>query len=200
MELIKEAKRLQQLAGINEINVNKPFSGTIKSSEDVEKYLNYLNSKGFVEEPISEENINKIVDEYNTVNVLSFNIINDGFDDDEDNEYLPLPISLGNLRYINGGLDMSFTKITSLPDNLTVEGELYLYLPQSNMTSLPDNLKVNSNLNLYDTKITSIPNNLKVNGNLNLSQTSLSEKYSKEEIRKMIEDKGGSVKGYIYTQ
>jgi hypothetical protein len=181
---------------INEITVNKPFSGTIKSSEDVEKYLNYLNSKGFVEEPISEENINKIVDWYNTVNVLNFNIINDGFDDDEDNEYLPLPTSLGNLRYINGGLNIYYSKITSLPDNLTIGGELSLI--QSNITSLPDNLKVNGNLILYDINITSIPNNLKVDGNLELRQMPLSEMYNREEIRKMIEDKGGSIKGYIY--
>jgi hypothetical protein len=96
------------------------------------------------------------------------------------------PTLPNNLTKVGGDLSLFGSKITSLPDNLTVEGELYLYLPQSNMTSLPDNLKVNSNLNLYDTKITSIPNNLKVNGNLNLSQTSLSEKYSKEEIRKIL--------------
>ena len=53
-------------------------------------------------------------------------------------------------------------------------------------------------LNLNDTPIQSLPNNLEVKGGLNLSNTPLSEKYTKEEIRKIIEDKGGFIEGDIY--
>jgi hypothetical protein len=43
-----------------------------------------------------------------------------------------------------------------------------------------------------------LPNNLKIGYNLYLINTPLSKKYSKEEIRKIIEDKGGSVGMNIY--
>jgi len=50
-----------------------------------------------------------------------------------------------------GDLDLSNTKITSLPDNLKVGGSLYLSdIP---ITSLPDNLKVGGNLDLRNTKV-----------------------------------------------
>ena len=75
-----------------------------------------------------------------------------------------------------GNLDLSYTPITSLPDNLTVKG----------------------GLNLSYTPITSLPNNLTVGKSLFLHNTPLSKKYSKDEIRKMIEDKGGSVSRDIY--
>jgi len=38
-----------------------------------------------------------------------------------------------------------------------------------------------------------------VGGSLFLVKTSLAEKYSEEQIRKMIEEKGGKVKGTIHT-
>jgi len=38
-----------------------------------------------------------------------------------------------------------------------------------------------------------------VGGSLILRQTPLAKKYSKEQIRKMIEDRGGEVKERIYT-
>ena len=74
-----------------------------------------------------------------------------------------------------------------------------LRLPDTKITSLPDNFKVGGSLILSDTKITSLPDNLEVGENLNLINTPLSEKYTKEEIKKMIEDKGGYVKRKIYT-
>ena len=78
---------------------------------------------------------------------------------------------------VKGNLNLRDTKISSLPDNLTVGGYLYL----------------------DSTKISSLPDNLTVKGNLYLDQTPLAEKYSKEQIRKMIEEKGGKVEGRIYT-
>jgi len=104
--------------------------------------------------------------------------------------------SLPNNLKVGGILDLSNTPITSLPDNLKVGG--YLDLSNTPITSLPDNLKVGGDLYLSNTPITSLPNNLKVGGNLDLGDTSLSKKYTSEEIIKMIEDKGGYVKGEIY--
>ena len=60
---------------------------------------------------------------------------------------------LENLMRLSGGnLDLSNTKITSLPDNLTVGGSLYL--GNTPITSLPDNLTVGGNLYLSNTPIT----------------------------------------------
>ena len=104
--------------------------------------------------------------------------------------------------YIKGGsqgdLDLRNTPIISLPNNLTKVGGL-LDLSGTPITSLPDNLtKVEGDLDLTNSLITSLPDNLKVGGHLNLRKTPLSTKYSKDEIRKMIEDKGGDVKGDIF--
>lgn len=95
-----------------------------------------------------------------------------------------------------GDLNLSNTPITSLPDNLIKVGG-YLHLSKTPITSLPDNLQVVGDLHLSYSKIASFPNNLKVKENLIIFGTSLSKKYSKEEIRKMIEDKGGYIKGEI---
>ena len=96
---------------------------------------------------------------------------------------------------VKGNLNLYKTPITSLPDNLTVEG--YIDLRYTKTTSLPDNLTVGGGINLYDTPISSIPNNLIVGSDIYLANTPLSQKYSKDEILKMIQDKGGSVKGNI---
>jgi hypothetical protein len=70
---------------------------------------------------------------------------------------------------VDGGLDLSRTPITSLPDNFSVGGNLNLsYTP---ITSLPDNLHVEGGLYLVETPITSLPDNLSVGGNLNLIRT-----------------------------
>ncbi len=95
-----------------------------------------------------------------------------------------------------GDLNLRNTPITSLPNNLNVGG--YLNLGNTPITSLPNNLNVGGNLDLYNTKITSLPDNLKVGGDLNLANTPLSKKYTKAQIKQMIEDKGGYVKGNIY--
>jgi len=106
---------------------------------------------------------------------------------------LPLTPEESNVK---GNLNLSFTKITSLPDNLNVGGDLDL--SETSITSLPDNLQVGRSLNLSDSPIASLPNNLKVSGDLYLGFTPLSEQYTKEQIRQMIEDKGGYVKKHIY--
>ena len=125
-----------------------------------------------------------------------------------------LPLTKEEL-YVDGDLYLSESKIISLPDNLYVNGNLYL--SKSKIKVLPNNLKVGGSLDLCYTKITTLPDNLKVTGDLYINytyvetipnnlniwgyffiyNTPLSERYSKEEIRKMIEDKGGYLGRYV---
>ena len=49
------------------------------------------------------------------------------------------------------------------------------------------------NLDLRNTPITSLPNNLKVGGSLYLGSTPISQKYSEEEIRKMVPGVKGNI-------
>ena len=105
--------------------------------------------------------------------------------------------SLGNLVEVEGYLELYGTNIASLPDNLKVGG--FLNLNNTNIKSLPNNLHVGRSLYLRNSKIESLPNNLHVGRSLFLSNTPLSKKYSERKIRKMIEDKGGFVKGSINT-
>jgi hypothetical protein len=75
------------------------------------------------------------------------------------------------LSKMSKDLDLSYTLITTLPDNLTVGGGLYL--SNTSITTLPDNLKVGGSLNLYNTPITTLPGNLTVGGSLNLSYSQI---------------------------
>ena len=111
--------------------------------------------------------------------------------------YEPESITEDDL-YVDDDLDFSNTQITTLPDNLTVDGTLDL--SNTPITSIPDNLTVMWILDLYNTSITSLPDNLIVEGDLDLRETPLSKKYSEDEIRKMIQDKGGNVEGNIYLE
>jgi len=126
-----------------------------------------------------------------------------------------LPLSEDELT-IDGDLDLTNTNITSLPDNLKVGGDLVLenskitslpdnlqvggdlVLENSKITSFPDNLYVGEFLDIRNTKINTIPDNLYVGGYLYLNYTPLSKRYSKEEIREMIEDMGGYLGGNIF--
>ena len=71
----------------------------------------------------------------------------------------------------NGNLYLSGTKITALPDNLTVGG--WLYLRGTKISALPDNLTVGGGLDLRGTGITALPDNLTVGGWLDLSGTKI---------------------------
>ena len=73
---------------------------------------------------------------------------------------------------VDGGLDLTRTPITSLPDNLHVGGSLNLYMCK-NLTSLGNNLHVVGELYLTRTPITSLPDNLHVGGNLDLNGTQI---------------------------
>jgi hypothetical protein len=105
--------------------------------------------------------------------------------------------TLPNGLTVGDDLNLFNTPITTLPDNLTVGGGLDLY--GTPITTLPDNLRVEGYLNLSKTSITTLPDNLIVVGDLYLSHTPLSKQYSEDEIRKMIQDKGGNFEGYIYV-
>ena len=96
---------------------------------------------------------------------------------------------------VGGGLYLDNTPIKELPDNLQVGG--ILFLTGTPIKELPDNLQVGGNLFLVGTPIEKLPDNLQVSGSLFLQRTPLSKKYSEEEIRNMIEEKGGYVKRNI---
>ena len=70
----------------------------------------------------------------------------------------------------DGNLDLRETKVTELPDNLTVRG--WLDLSGTGITTLPNNLTVKNYLDLRYTKITELPNDLTVGG-LELSGTGI---------------------------
>ena len=72
-------------------------------------------------------------------------------------------------------------------------------LSLTKITSLPDNLKVKNYLDLLFSNLSSIPKGLKVDGDLFLANTPLSQKYTPEEIKKMIEDKEGYVTNRIFA-
>ena len=96
--------------------------------------------------------------------------------------------------HINGNLDLTFSKIESLPEGLNVSGDLNLTFCE-NISSLPEGLIVRGNLRLFGSKITFLPEGLKVEGWLDISNTNL-EKYTDDEIRDMI--KPGFIEGKIY--
>lgn len=103
---------------------------------------------------------------------------------------------LPNIVLVKGSLILDQTPIEELPDNLTVEE--YLGIQASKIQTLPDNLTVGKTLFMDHTNIQSFPNNLIVKGSLEMHNTPLGANHSKEEIRKMIEDKGGTVRGQIW--
>ena len=97
-----------------------------------------------------------------------------------------------------GRLDLENATITELPPNLKKVGGT-LWLSGSKITKLRDGLEVLGDLWLDGTAITELPKGLEVWMNLWLNDTPLSKKYSKDQIRKMIEDLGGTVGRDIFT-
>jgi uncharacterized protein (TIGR02996 family) len=66
-------------------------------------------------------------------------------------------------------LSLAFTRITELPADLHVGGNLYLI--DTPITELPSHLHVGGNLDLVHTPITELPSDLHVGGNLDLTDT-----------------------------
>ena len=92
---------------------------------------------------------------------------------------------------------MCNTAVTSLPDNLTVGG--ILFLSNTAITSLPDNLTVGRGLYLSNTKITSLPDNLTVGGYLDLSNTKITDKDKELSKVKRLKDGDYVPNRYIYA-
>jgi hypothetical protein len=104
--------------------------------------------------------------------------------------YTPIK-SLGNLTSVGGYLDLLNTSIESLGNLQSVGGYLNLY--RKPIESLGNLTSVGGDLDLRKTPIKSLGNLTSVGGNLLLRYTPLSEKYTEEEIRQMV-----NVDGKIY--
>jgi len=104
-----------------------------------------------------------------------------------------IPLNESDL-YFNGSLNLFDSKITWLPDNLTVHGNLDISF--SNITSLPDNLIVNGNLYLYYTNIKYLPDNLTVNGDLNCKRSALADNIKNDPS--LLTKYSKQIKGKIY--
>jgi hypothetical protein len=81
-----------------------------------------------------------------------------------------------DITYVNNNLIIS-TRLSKLPDNLTVCGDLIIkYSKNNNLTELPNNLTVGRNLYIYPgTNIEKLPSNLILGGGLFLDKTKIKE-------------------------
>jgi len=98
---------------------------------------------------------------------------------------------LNNLISVGGYLYLRGTNIESLGELKSVGG--FLYLKGTNIKSLGELKSVGGDLDLEKSNIISLGELKSVGGDLYLSGTPLSKKYTKEEIRQMI-----NVDGNIY--
>jgi 5-methylcytosine-specific restriction endonuclease McrBC GTP-binding regulatory subunit McrB len=96
----------------------------------------------------------------------------------------------------NGDLNLISSTIKKLPNDLYVEGSLGL-IDCRQLKKLPNDLYVWINLYLNALDIKEIPNNLYVDGNLFIWNTPLADKYTDEEIYKIVASRGGEIKGDI---
>jgi hypothetical protein len=94
---------------------------------------------------------------------------------------------------VRGDINLEKTKIKSLPNGLTVSGNLILNYCK-NLTSLPDNLTVGGFLEIRSCNITELPIELKVGKWLDLQNTPLVKKYTTSEIDNMCDIKGSIYK------
>ena len=97
--------------------------------------------------------------------------------------------SKGNPKWkILDSLDLTNMPIESLGNLQSVGGYLNLY--NTSIESLGNLQSVGGYLNLYNTSIESLGNLQSVGGSLDLRNTPISKKYTKEEIRQMVDVKG----------
>ena len=99
--------------------------------------------------------------------------------------------TLENLQSVGGYLDLRYSKIESLGNLQSVVGG-GLYLIGTPLTTLGNLQSVGGDLYLRGTPITSLGNLESVGGWFNLRETPISKKYTKEEIRQMV-NVGGSI-------
>ena len=98
--------------------------------------------------------------------------------------------SLENLTSVDGDLDLTYSSIESLGNLTYVGGDLDLR--ETPIKSLGNLTYVGGILVLQDTSIESFGNLTSVGGYLDLQDTPISEKYSEEEIRQMV-NVGGNI-------
>jgi hypothetical protein len=99
--------------------------------------------------------------------------------------------SLGNLQSVGGKLYLGGTSIKSLGNLQSVGGDFSLR--NTEIESLGNLTSVGGGLGLFGTSIKSFGNLQSIGGSLNLHNTQLSKKYTREEIRQMV-----NVGGEIY--
>lgn len=97
---------------------------------------------------------------------------------------------------LNGFVDLQNSEITSLADGLTIING-GLNIENTKITTLPDRLTVDGAIIAKNSQISSIPNNLKCSDWIDLRNTPLSKQYSSDEFKKIVQDKGGYIDGYI---
>jgi hypothetical protein len=91
--------------------------------------------------------------------------------------------------HINGDLDLTFSRIESLPEGLNISGDLNLTFCE-NISSLPKGLIVRRNLILEEcSQLYLLPKGLKVGGTLYINNSPLGE-YSEGQLRNMVGDDG----------
>jgi hypothetical protein len=150
---------------------------------------------------VSQEQIDKmkkLIDRHgiDSLGIEPYKLIEMGLIESYDDLWLDLgdtPIeSLGNLKYVDGGLILSSTSIKNL-GNLEEVGD-FLDLSNSKIESLGNLEKVGGYLDLQNTPIESLGNLKYVGGYLNLEGCPLS-KLSDEEIRRQVKIKGRIYRG-----
>jgi len=105
---------------------------------------------------------------------------------------------LPNDLYVDGSLFLwDCAKLTKLPDNLYVGKNLDLWGCEQ-LTKLPDKLYVGQSLIMIGTSIEEIPNNLYVGGDIYIYDTPLAKKYTDEEIYEIVTSTGGKIIGKIF--
>ena len=106
---------------------------------------------------------------------------------------------LPNDLHVDGGLYLDHCKqLTKLPDKLYVDGAFDI--SYSNVKKLPNNLYVGEDLILEfcDVYMVEFTNNLYVVGDLFIAGTILDEIYTDEQIREIVASNGGKINGYIH--
>jgi len=105
---------------------------------------------------------------------------------------------LPNDLYVDGSLFLwDCAKLTKLPDKLHVGKNLDLWGCEQ-LTKLPDNLYVDESLIMIGTSIEEIPDNLYVSGDIYIYDTPLAKKYTDEEIYEIVTSTGGELVGKIF--
>ena len=88
------------------------------------------------------------------------------------------------------------SSITKLPKDLYVTRSFFLNNIQQPL-ELPDKLYVGKDFYMYRSNVSELPKYLYVVGDFNIKSTPLAEKYTDEEIRKIVASTDGQIRGKI---